>query len=157
MNRRIFVFTLCSLWTPFSGVAQDAGSNTNASRLQVVVKYTGAGQVDSAHKLYVVLWDSPDFVKDDYHGPNPFAVKPTEAKNGMVTFDQVAKKTVYVSLAYDPSGKWQGDVEPPAGASLGFYGMEAGKPMAVDLKPGKTVKILAPLDDSYKNPEKKSK
>jgi hypothetical protein len=53
-------------------------------------------------------------------------------------------------MAYDPTGDWKGDRKPPAGTSLGMYSKEPGKPEPIQLEAGKTTKISATLDDSYK-------
>jgi hypothetical protein len=149
MNRRVFFWSsICSL--PLLRIsAQTAGAT-----LEAAIKYTGSGPVNASHKVYVALWDSPDFVKDDYKGPPPFSVQSLESKSGTVTFKDVQKNPVYLSMAYDPAGKWQGDSDPPEGASLGLFSQSPGQPAAVDLSPEKTKKISATLDDSFKNQRK---
>src|SRR5689334_8713082 len=69
--------------------------------VQVDVNYTGSGTVNASHRIYVALWDSADF------SGGPAAVKPVESKNGSVTFTDVQKSPVFVSAAYDPTGKWE--------------------------------------------------
>src|SRR5579863_2317896 len=69
--------------------------------IRVQVNYTGRGTVDQSHKIFVALWDSPDFAQ-----PNaqvmPVAVKHVDSKNGIVSFSDVQKTPAYVSAAYDP-------------------------------------------------------
>ena len=81
--------------------------------VQVDVNYTGSGTVDASHKIYVALWDSADF------SGGPTAVKPLQSKNGSVTFPDIQKSPVFVSAAYDPTGKWEAQTPPPSGSSLG--------------------------------------
>src|ERR1051325_7907405 len=90
--------------------------------VQVDVTYTGSGTVDASHKIYVALWESPDF------GSGPAAVKPLESKTGTVTFTDVQKSPVYVSTAYDPTGKWDAQSSPPSGSSLGMYATKPPTP-----------------------------
>ncbi len=115
------VFAICAvvcgflLASPRIGMAQEA---SGGSKLQVRVNYSGTGTVDDKHKIYVALWDSPDFVKSDT--APPFATQAASSKNGMVTFDDVKKTPVYVSTAYDPTGQWDAQSPPPDGSSLGL-------------------------------------
>jgi len=125
-------------------VCQDSNAG---SKLQVNLNYSGTGTVDEKHKIYVVLWDSPDFVKSEMR---PFAVQPASSKNGVVKFEDVKKMPVYVSAAYDPSGQWNAQSPPPDGSSLGLYSKNPGQPDPVDFKPGKTITIELAFDDSVK-------
>lgn len=127
------------------GLPQNANAST---KLKVAVHYSGAGTVDQQHKIYVVLWDSPDFMKS--HDTVPSAIQPTSSKNGVVTFDSVNKTPAYVSAAYDPSGQWDAQSPPPEGSSLGLYSKTPGTPEPVDLQPGKTILVQLPFDDSVK-------
>lgn len=137
----VFGFLLSS---PQIMVCQESNAG---STLQVRLNYSGTGTVDEQHKIYVALWDSPDFVKSDMP---PFATQPVSSKNGVVTFNNVQKTPVYVSTAYDPSGHWDAQSSPPDGSSLGLYTKTPGQPAPVDLKPGKTTKIELAFDDSVK-------
>jgi len=68
-----------------------------------------------------------------------------------VTFSNIGKSPVYVSVAYDPNGNYDGQSgPPPAGASLGMYMTTPGEPGAIDIDPGKTVSVDLSFDDSYK-------
>src|SRR4051794_13637054 len=118
--------------------------------LQVHTTYTGSGTVDGKHKLYVVLWDTPEFTNNET--ANPIAIQPLLSKDGTVKFENVAKTPVYVSIAYDPTGKWEARTVPPAGTSLGLYAKVPGTPAPVEMVPGKITKISATLDDSFKAP-----
>ncbi len=122
-----------------------------SSTLDVAVTYTGSGTVDESHKLYVAVWDSPDFMKGDSGGP-PIAMKPVTSKSEVAHFDGLSKSPVYVSMLYDPSGKWDAASAPPSGSSVGLYSTEPGTPAPIKLEPGKTTKISASLDDSQKLP-----
>ena len=146
MNRRNFMLVGASLFPAFA-----ANSQGNGASLIVRLTYTGSGAVDESHKIYVALWDSPDFVKEG--SAEPMAAKPISSKSGSVHFDDIQKNSVYVSMAYDPTGAWQADREPPAGSSLGLYAKQPGVPAPIQLKPGKTTTISVTLDDSFKKKE----
>jgi hypothetical protein len=129
-------------------VSSGQDSNTG-SKLEVHLNYSGSGTVDEKHKIYVVLWDSPDFVKGGGERM-PSAVQAASSKDGTVTFDGVTKSQVFVSAAYDPSGQWDAQSSPPEGTVLGLYSKTPGQPEPVELKPGKTTKIDFTFDDSVK-------
>jgi len=148
MKRCLFAVSATLVLSSFAVFAQTAATH-KGSALQVHVKYTGSGMVDQAHKIYVALWESPDFVKPSGNLA-PFAVAPLTSKSGTVNYQNVAHNPVYVSIAYDPAGKWDAHEEPPTGTSLGMYATTPGVPARVQLEPGKTTKISATLDDSFK-------
>lgn len=147
MKRRVFIL-LPMILASLATLAQSP--DHKGSALQVHVSYSGSGAVDQSHKIYVTLWDSPDFTKDGVNGMKPFATAPITSKSGTAKFQDVQKNPVYVGMAYDPTGKWQADEEPPIGTSLAVYGAKPGTPDPVQLEPGKTTKVSAKLDDSFK-------
>jgi hypothetical protein len=118
------------------------------STIKVTLDYTGTGTVDENHKIFVALWDSPAFVQGSVR---PIAVQSTSSKTGTVTFSDVKANPAYVSCAYDPTGKWDGQSgPPPAGASLGMYSTSPGKPEPIDTAGGKTTTAAISFDDSVK-------
>ena len=129
--------------------AASIAAQTSAEKrtIQVDVNYTGSGTVDAGHKIYVALWDSSDM-----SGGPPVEVKSLDSKKGTVTFSGVQKVPAYVSVAYDPTGHWDAQSPPPAGSSLGMYGKTAPNPDAIDVAPGKTVKIGVTFNDAVKVP-----
>jgi len=140
--RRLFVICgvllLCALLAP----AQQGLT------LQVQLHYTGSGTVDETHKIFVALWDSAGFA--DGEGGPPVAVQSTSSKNGTVTFSNVQKVPAYVSAAYDPTGQWDAQSNPPSGCSLGMYSKNPPKPEPIDITPGKVAKVTISFDDSNK-------
>lgn len=110
------------------------------------VVYTGAGQVDASHKIYVALWNSADMT-----GAPPVDIQSLDSKTGSVTLKNV-QVPAYVSTAYDPSGKWDAQSPPPSGSSLGMYSSKPPTPDPIDVVPGKTTKIKVTFDDSIKMP-----
>jgi len=131
-----------------SGHAQDKVSS--AGSLRVKLNYTGTGHVDEKHKIWVFLFDSPEFVRG---GAAPFEAKGAASKDGAVTFNDVAKSPVYVGTVYDPTGRYDGQSgPPPSGSSMGIYKKTPGEPAPVTIEAGKTVSIDVPFDDTVKMP-----
>jgi hypothetical protein len=146
MDRRNFLLAGTAAFV----FALAAGAQTENSKLIVQVSYTGSGTVDESHKVYVALWDTPDFMKDSGSGIMPIDIKAVTSKSAAAQFDDVKKNPVYVSMVYDPTGKWEATSAPPAGSSLGLYAKEPGTPAPIQLQPGKTTNISATFDDSFK-------
>jgi hypothetical protein len=143
MDRRTFLLSGTALVT---ALARTQDKNAN---LEVQVSYTGSGPVDKSHMVYVVLWDNPNFVTEEAGAP-PIGLQGISTKSGSVQFDNVQTNPVYVSMVYDPSGKWDAASPPPSGSSLGFYATQPGKPAPVKLEAGNTTRISASFDDSFK-------
>jgi hypothetical protein len=151
MNRRAFIFGSVVL-ASFEAFPQSPAGKSEGSTLEVHLSYTGSGAVDEAHKLYVAVWDSPDFVKEGANAITPIAAMRVMSKSGTATFEDIHKTPVFLSMAYDATGKWDGKSDPPSGTSLGLYSKEPGVPAPIDLEPGKKTKVAAELDDSYQKP-----
>lgn len=117
------------------------------SSLKVRANYSGAGTVDATHKVWVVLWDTPDFIKGS---AMPVATQSSSSKNAVVTFADVKKTPAYISTVYDSSGQWEAQSAPPEGSSLGIYSKDPGTPEPINLEPGKTTKIEFTFDDTVK-------
>jgi hypothetical protein len=143
MKSRMFVFSGAALLLALAASAQ-----TGSSKLVVQVSYTGSGTVDKSHKVYVVLWDKPDFVKGT--SEPPIGIESITSKSGTVEFRDVQASPVYVSMVYDSSGQWDAMSPPPPGSSLGLYGKEPETPDPVQLQSGKATTITAKFDDSSK-------
>lgn len=141
MKRRTFVLSSAVLVSALA-----IHSQTGSSKLAVSVSYTGSGAVDESHKVHVVLWDTPDFVKGS--AAMPIAIKTITSKSATAEFDNVAKNPVYVSMVYDPTGKWDAMSPPPNGSSLGLYAKAPTTPEPIELQPSKTTTITAKFDDS---------
>jgi hypothetical protein len=144
MDRRSFLLSGTVFVSALTARAQDKNS-----KLEVQVTYKGSGAVDESHKVYVVLWDNPEFIKEGAGAP-PIDIKGVSSKSAAVQFDGVQKSPVYVSMVYDPSGKWDAASAPPSGSSLGIYAKEPGTPAPVQIEAGKATKISASFDDSFK-------
>ena len=142
----IFLLGALVFW---SQPAESAASRQQGRTAQVQIQYTGSGKVDDSHKIYVALWDSPDFTSPNYTAA-PVAVQSTGSKNGTVEFSNVQKVPAYVSAAFDPTGKWDALSSPPAGSSLGMVSKAPPKPDAIDVAQGQTAKVTLKFNDSVK-------
>lgn len=130
--------------------AQPQQAQEKGGTIRVQLDYTGSGTVDQDHKIFVALWDSPDFAQPNAH-VMPVAVKSVASKDGIVSFSDVQKTPAYVSSAYDPNGKWDGQSgPPPTGSSLGMYSNAPPKPEPINVASGKSVKVKITFDDSHK-------
>jgi hypothetical protein len=140
MKRRNFLLT---------ALASTLAAQTDGLTLTVEVTYDGAGTVDGSHKVFVVLWDTADFVKEGSE-MMPTGIESVTSKTGSVRFEGIKKSPAYISMVYDPAGKWDAASPPPTGASLGMYSKDGATPAAIELQAGKTAMIKAKFDDSFK-------
>lgn len=118
--------------------------------LKAKLNYTGAGTVDEKHKIFLFVFDSPDFMQG---GSMPVGFGSASAKDGTVTITDLAVSPIYIAVAYDPTGGYDGQSgPPPSGASMGVYAKTPGTPEPVKIDPGKTAEITVAFDDSFKMP-----
>jgi hypothetical protein len=120
-----------------------------AGTLKVKLSYTGAGAVDEKHKVFLFLFDTPDFVQGN---AMPVGSESATTKNATVTFAGIAKSPVYLVAIYDPAGAYEGMSPPPSGSSIKVYGKTPGQPDAIAVDAGKTTQIDVTFDDSAKMP-----
>ncbi len=118
--------------------------------LKAKMNYTGAGTVDEKHKIFLFVFDSPDFMQG---GSMPIGFGSASAKDGTVTVSDLSVSPVYIAVCYDPTGGYDGQSgPPPSGASMGVYAKTPGTPEPVKIDPGKTAEISVAFDDSFKMP-----
>lgn len=118
--------------------------------LQLKIHYTGSGTVDDKHKILVFLFDTPEFVQGTVI---PFAQQSVSAKEGSLTFSDIAKSPVYIAAVFDPTGGYDGQSgPPPSGSSLGIYTTAPPAPAGVNIEEGKTASVELTFDDTAKMP-----
>jgi hypothetical protein len=123
---------------------------TKTRTLNVKLSYSGSGTVDEKHKVFVFVFDSPEFITG---GAFPIASGSSVTKDGTVAFPNLAATPVYVACAYDPTGGYDGESgPPPTGTSMGLYMKTPGKPEPVEIEAGKTATIELAFDDATKMP-----
>jgi hypothetical protein len=130
-------------------------SGLKASILRVHVSYKGSGIVNQTHNIHVILWNSPDFTKFSGERMKPLAVRPLTSASGTIRFEDVRSNPVYVSVAYDPTGKWDptGAFFPPIGTSLALYCLATGQAAPIQLEPDNVTEISVIFDDSFQRPD----
>ena len=134
-------------------VAQQKSDEKPATRtLKVKLNYTGtAGTVDQNHKIFVFVFDTPDFMQSQ--NAMPISSGQAGAKDETVTLAALASSPVYVVAAFDPKGAYDGmSGPPPSGSSIGLYSKTPMTPEPVKIEAGKTAQIDLPFDDSMKMP-----
>ncbi len=153
MKKYVYVALGLFLAGSMIGISRKADAQEKASgarTLQVKLHYSGTGSVDEKHKIFVVIWNTPDFMSA---AVMPLAVQGATSKDGTVTFSDLASSPVYPSAAYDSTGNWDAQSgPPPSGSSLGIHSKTPGKPEPVQLEGGKTARIELAFDDSMKMP-----
>jgi uncharacterized protein (DUF2141 family) len=126
-----------------------AAQNKADKSLTVTVNYTGSGTVDESHKLFVFVFDTPDFIQGN---GVPIAGQSATQKSQKVTFPNLSPDTVYLVAVFDPTGGYDGKSgPPPSGSPTGLYG-DGGSPAPVKLESGKTAQVTITFDDSFKMP-----
>jgi len=144
MRKRVF------LAVPLVLLALLASAQTKPDRsLQVKLNYTGAGKVDDGHKIFVFLFDSPDFMQGN---AMPIGSQAATGKDQTISFSDLSASTVYVVAALDPKGEYDGMSAPPSGSSMGMYSKEPGKPAPIALEAGKATHVELAFDDTAKMP-----
>jgi predicted secreted protein len=150
MSRRMYLACVVCLFGAASLVQPANAQETAGRTIKVHVTYTGSGTVDDSHKIFVALWDTPDFAQKGSH-EIPVGIQSTNSKTGTVTFADVQKIPAYISAGYDPAGKWDGQSgPPPEGASLGMYTKNPPNPEPINVEAGKTAHIELKFDDRVK-------
>ena len=117
-----------------------------AGAVKVTVKYTGKGDVDDSHRLWVWLFDSPNIGA----GSIPIAEMSLDKNGSTATFDAVGAAEVWIAVAYDVNGGFAGMAPPPSGSPVSTYGMAAGAPAPVT--PGEKGAVTFGFTDAFKMP-----
>lgn len=143
MKKFVYLMSFCLLG--FLASASQGGT------LNVKLHYTGSGTVDGGHKIFVIIFNTPDFASGG--SAMPVAVKAATSKDETVTFSDLTDSTVYAAASYDPTGNYDGQSgPPPSGSSLGMYSKKPGTPSPINIPPGKTTTVTMTFDDSHKMP-----
>lgn len=138
----IALLACAALFAPTTAASRATGA---AENLKVTVKYTGKGEVDTSHKVWVWLFDTPDI------GPGaiPIAEQSLDKNDATAAFSDVTAKTVWIAVAYDEKGGFTGSAPPPSGSPVALY-TEAGAPTGVT--PGEKGEVAVTFDDSLRMP-----
>lgn len=112
----------------------------------VAVSYKGKGPVDATHEVWVFLFDTPAIGQ----GVRPLSVQTIKKSGESSTFRNVAQDPVYIAVAYDEKGDYDGNVAPPpSGAPIAYYSLD-GKPVASPVKTAGGAKIAVSFSDAVR-------
>ena len=117
-----------------------------AGAVKVTVKYTGKGDVDGTHRLWVWVFDTPNIGA----GSMPIGETSVDTNGGVAVFDGIDAAQVWIAAAYDVRGGFAGMAPPPSGSPASTYGMASGAPAPVT--PGEKGAVTLAFDDSFKMP-----
>ncbi len=136
----------CAAVAHLSASTAPTGATAAAEGVKVTVKYTGKGEVDASHRLWIWLFDTPDI------GPGAIPVAELSLdKNGeTAAFADVAAQKVWIAIAYDEKGGFTGSAPPPSGSPVTLYGIDTGAPAPVT--PGAEAVVTVTFDDSQRMP-----
>lgn len=126
--------------------AAPLASHVTAGTVKVTITYKGKGTVDTSHKLWVWLFDTPNIGA----GSMPIAQVALDKNGTDAVFDDVAGDKVYVAVAFDEQGAMMGDAPPPTGTPIGVLTGSDGAPSA--LTPGGKAASVLTFDDSFRMP-----
>lgn len=138
--------TIASLSTAGPRLAAATLHQPADQRVVVTATYTGAGEVNAAHRIWIWLFDTPDIGP----GSMPIAEMSADANGAPVTFAQVTAAKVWVAIAYDEKGGFTGSAPPPSGSPMAFYGSQPG--VADPVVPGPTARVTVSFDASQRMP-----
>lgn len=138
-TRAMVALAVVAMATP-AIVAQETG------QLKVTVDYKGAGTVDTTHEVFVWVFDTPNIGADAV----PIANDAITANGGTLTFNGLPKE-VYLAVAYDEKGDYDGTSgPPPSGTPIAIYG-DQGVAKAVATG-GADAVLSVTFDDSTRMP-----
>lgn len=108
--------------------------------MSVTVAYTGKAQVDDTHEIWVFL-----FPNSTISDSQPLAVQAVKKSGGVATFKNVTQDPVYIAVAFDEKGDYDGNTAPPPpGTPIGMHGKDG---VMIAVKPGPTGKVKLSFDD----------
>lgn len=117
----------------------------DAGTVNVTVNYKGSGTVDSSHRVWVWLFDSPDI------GPGSMPIAEMSVdKNGATATFEVGVDRVWIAVAYDEKGVMSGNAPPAPGSPIGIYSSTTGA--AEPVTPGAQGAATVTFDDSQRMP-----
>jgi hypothetical protein len=151
MHARLWGLSLISLVLLVSGADCRSGSAEEGKRtLRADISYTGPGEVDEQHQLFVSVFDT------SYIGHAttfPLVTRSLSQKKGIVEFSGVDVSPVYLVAFYDQAGGYDPATNsPPSGAPAALYGEQLGIADPIMIPEGGTVEISMSFDDTITMP-----
>jgi len=124
--------------------ASSLDATFQAGEVNVTVNYTGKGEVDSTHRLWIWLFDSPNIGP----GAQPISEMSLSKNGDLATFKAVSAPQVWIAVAYDEKGGFAGSAPPPTGSPVTIYGTEPGALTAV--VPGDKAAVTVTFNDAFR-------
>ena len=126
--------------------AAPIATHVTAGTVKVTVTYKGTGKVDTSHKLWVWLFDTPNI------GPGSLLLDQVSLDNNGAdaVFENVAGDKVYIAVAFDEQGAMTGEGPPPTGSPVGVLMGADGTPRSVT--PGDKAGTTLTFDDTIRMP-----
>ena len=146
-RRGVAVAILLAAGFVWSSSLSARAASTAAGEVKVTVKYTGKGEVDDSHRLWVWLFDTPNIAA----GSIPIAETSIDTNGGVAAFDSVGAPQVWIAVAYDVRGGFAGMAPPPSGSPASTYGTAPGGAPA-PVTPGEKGAVTLAFDDTFKMP-----
>ena len=141
------VVILLACLAPPAGVLNAAPAVTVvAGAVKITVTYKGKGTVDTSHKLWVWLFDTPNIGA----GSMPIDQIALDKNGTEAVFENVAGDKVYVAVAFDEKGAMMGDGPPPTGSPIGILMGPDGTPNGIT--PGGKAPVALTFDDTIRMP-----
>jgi hypothetical protein len=127
--------------------AEQNPSAADPTRVSVTVNYTGAGTVDTSHRIWVWLFDNPNIGPDAM----PIDERSIAENGGTATFSTIGPQ-VYIAVAYDLGGGFVGQAPPPSGSPIALYGMKGPNDPPQPVTPGAKGAVTVTFDDTQRMP-----
>jgi hypothetical protein len=144
----LMVFVLTAVVASASSLITAQEKPAETGKLAITVQYTGKGTVDATHRIWIWLFDTPNISPDVM--PVGFA---SLSENGATTKLTGLPKEVYMAMAYDEKGGYDGSMGPPVqGTPIAIHGMTpagTGSPVKTG---GDDAVLKMTFDDSVRMP-----
>jgi hypothetical protein len=120
-----------------------------AGKLKVQVEYKGKGTVDATHQVWIWLFDTPDITAQS----NPIATGVLKENKTNYKFEGLPKD-VYIAVAYDEKGGYDGMSGPPPQGTpvLVRGGSGPGSPATSVATGDDDAKVEITFDDTIRMP-----
>jgi hypothetical protein len=143
----MFVLILAgAVLAPFMASAQDKPAETG--NLAVSIQYTGKGTVDREHRIWIWVFDTPSISANS----TPLQTGDLAENGGTYRFVGLPKE-VYLAMAYDEKGGYDGTAAPPPpGTPIAIYGAAAGGAASPVPTGGDDAVLKTSFDDSVRMP-----
>lgn len=140
-------WTVCVVVVAALAAAGLAGA-AQGSALNVTVNYTGPGDVDAGHAIYLALYDTPDIAG----GAMPIGAQVATENGQTVEFPNVSASPVYLSALFDINGGWDGLSAVPSGSPAATWRPLQPAPTPIELAAGETVDLEFSFNAAFRMP-----